>query len=1181
MTATPHASTSTEVRAKVVSLFRRDLIGPTRPEDVDLAEERLSVSPSAWYLTGFLVPADDASATTASEEDDVEAQAGLFDQLGAAEASVTGVGDGGGDDQADPAPARRAFMPSSMGLTVMLPIEVESVEVEVTWGDYRPEPPQPPEMFDPERAGDGKRPHVEWVRVPRMSRITVPLDSFTGDARAGGRLRDIPLLDSKPVVARNGLLEIAGHWRFYDYAAPDGSREQVRVLTIAVVNKRNKASRGLQDASYTFQTTLTVHCPQGFAPQRDYADYNSKDPDRRLADLHYRDVCHYGTGRNCAVAWTPGEDGKVRTVRTELFPEAEVARVAANEAIEDVTFGMVALADLARDSAEGLKAALSPLPAAYAKWIGQQQKGVVQLPGRRAEVARDLLEKAGLANGRIEEGIARITTDPRARLAFEIMNRAIEAAARRREEKVETWNWRPFQLAFILLNLPGLADKTDPDREIVDLLFFPTGGGKTEAYFGLIAFMIAYRRLGAGGVLGAGVTAIMRYTLRLLTIDQLTRAAGVICALELARDGPDYRDAAGKPLLGTWPIEIGLWIGGGGSPNRLGGPGVKDPENKTAVNWLERYKKGRAGPPAPIEDCPWCRTPLTKDSFSIFPNKLAPADLELRCVNDKCEFQGARKLPVIVVDDAIYRRLPALIISTVDKFAALPWEGRTGAFFCHVDRHDERGFYGAAEPGGGQPLDSGYTLDPPDLIIQDELHLISGPLGTVAGLYETAVEQLCLRQVGGKTVKPKIVASTATVRRAEAQIRALFDRDRTEIFPPPGPDREDSFFAKTLAVSAENPGRLYLGVAAQGRGPKLVFLRGLTSVLAAATAEWDRLDALLKSPAGEAAPFNPADPYVTALCYFNALRELGGARRIVEDEVKDKCGVYGDQRIRLQPASSPFSNRVVSRIEELTSRVPTHEVSATRKRLGEAWRVAKDAVDVALATNMISVGLDITRLGLMVVQGQPKMSAEYIQATSRVGRDARRPGLVMTMLNLHKPRDRMHYEQFAAFHGTFYRSVEATSVTPWSSRALERALAPVVVSLARHLSALHTPNDQAKHINQDNPALAGIAQIILDRASGEPTPLTREELEDEVKSIVLAWQRIIAERGGHGSLSYAVGRGGKESLMHDPLHPNLQSTDFVDYRRFAAGRSMRDVEHTVPLDVRQPNGARFKEDPSA
>jgi len=358
------------------------------------------------------------------------------------------------------------------------------------------------------------------------------------------------------------------------------------------------------------------------------------------------------------------------------------------------------------------------------------------------------------------------------------------------------------------------------------------------------------------------------------------------------------------------------------------------------------------------------------------------------------------------------------LIATVDKFAAMPWTGPVGGFFGRADRYDRDGFYGPCHPAAGVPLAG--PLHPPDLIIQDELHLISGPMGTMVGLYESALDELCARTVNGKRVRPKIVASTATVRRAEKQIRALFDRRCVDIFPPPGPERRDSFFAR-VHTAAESQPRLYAGVAAQGRSLKVILLRTYLALMAAAQ-KWYAANGGHKNPA------NPADPYMTLLGYFNSLRELGGSRRIIEDEVSTRLTGYGSRR-REGEAEGLFEKRDIKYdVVELTSRVTTDKVAEAKRLLALPF-ADKNRVDVAIATNMISVGLDITRLGLMVVLGQPKTSAEYIQATSRVGRDVRgsdadKPGLVVTVLNIHRPRDRSHFERFGFYHETFYRSVE-------------------------------------------------------------------------------------------------------------------------------------------------------------
>ena len=312
---------------------------------------------------------------------------------------------------------------------------------------------------------------------------------------------------------------------------------------------------------------------------------------------------------------------------------------------------------------------------------------------------------------------------------------------------------------------------------------------------------------GAGRSAGphaAGLSVLMRYTLRLLTLDQLSRAATLICALELLR-----QDQADK--LGDWPFEIGLWVGKAATPNRMGKKGDNDSESARAKTIAFR-NDDRKPAPIPLEECPWCGEKFRAASFQLLPGPDFPTDLRINCVNRRCNFSRGQPLPILAVDEPIYRRLPCFMIATVDKFAAMPWTGEVGGFFGRVQRYDQNGFYGPCDPRTGQPLPAGRLM-PPDLVIQDELHLISGPLGTLVGLYETALDGLCSYERDGHQFGPKIVASTATVRRADSQIRALFNRRTVDIFPPPGPDRRDSFFAEVHPPSRSNA-RLYVGVAA-------------------------------------------------------------------------------------------------------------------------------------------------------------------------------------------------------------------------------------------------------------------------------------------------------------------------------------------------------------------------------
>jgi hypothetical protein len=657
----------------------------------------------------------------------------------------------------------------------------------------------------------------------------------------------------------------------------------------------------------------------------------------------------------------------------------------------------------------------------------------------------------------------------------------------------------------------------------------------------------------------------MRYTLRLLTLDQLGRAAALICALELERQ----QDVS---KLGEWPFEIGLWVGLAATPNRMGRKG--DTDAHSARRKTIAFKNDDRKPsPIPLEECPWCGEKFKATSFQLVPNVDAPTDLRVSCANRRCEFSRGNPLPILSVDEPIYRRLPCFLIATVDKFAAMPWTGEVGGFFGRVDRADAEGFYGPCQPTAGRPLPVD-RLPPPDLIVQDELHLISGPLGTMVGLYESALDALATSEVAGRRVRPKIIASTATVRRAESQIRALFDRRTVDVFPPPGPDVRDSFFARTESTQT-SAARQYVGIAAQGVSPKKIMLRLYLALLGAAQKAYHEAG-------GAKVETNPADPYMTLLGYFNSLRELGGARRLIEDEVRTQLTGRGGRR-RVGEATGLFRDRTIAyEPVELTSRVTTDKVSEAKRRLERPFK-EKDHVDVAIATNMISVGLDITRLGLMVCFGQPKTSSEYIQATSRVGRDDRRPGLVVTIFNIHRPRDRSHYERFAAFHESFYRSVEATSVTPFSPRALDRGLAGTLIALARQGHLPLTPPRGATEILRELPRLAFAVDLLAQRAfdthhdtSSPDARQLSQKVRERCSDLLDEWSKIAKElHDTGGALQYQAETGSARRLLYEFLNPELKMLP-PRHRKFRANRSMRDVEPSVNLWLKTLDGVEIQ-----
>ena len=948
--------------------------------------------------------------------------------------------------------------------------------------------------------------------------------------------------------------------------------KNTRCASVFLVNRRTPKPDEIRDEAFAFQTQLEVHCDEGFLARPNLRSLVSDDWDERIADLQYRDECEYAVGHSISTEAVL-TDGHCHTVRTCWIPEAQVERVAPAD-LKDIELSMDALAQLSDGNAA--KAALGNFVKQYTAWIAEQRKTSPKSPALRAETAQALLDRAQVASNRIEDGI-NLLSDPRCLEAFRIANKAMALAARRRMgvmqgKPPESINprWRPFQLAFILMNLKGIADPTDADREVVDLLFFPTGGGKTEAYLGLAAFTIVLRRLKHPGVTSAGLSVLMRYTLRLLTLDQLGRAATLICALELERQQDVDK-------LGEWPFEIGLWVGRAATPNRMGKKGDTNRETARAKT-IAFLNDDRKPSPIPLEECPWCGTKFNRYSFKLLPNTDTPTDLRVTCINRDCSFSRGNSLPILAVDEPIYRRLPCFLIATVDKFAAMPWTGEVGGFFGRVQRHDRDGFYGPCDPTAGHPLPVD-RLPPPDLVIQDELHLISGPLGTMVGLYETALDELSSVHVDGKRVRPKIVASTATVRRAESQIRALFNRRMIDIFPPPGPDNRDSFFAQTLTPEQSNA-RLYVGIAAQGRSPKVVMLRVYLVLLATAQKWYEKFG---KKPY----PMNPADPYMTLLGYFNSLRELGGARRLIEDEVRNRLAGYSTRK-RVGETEGLFENRQIDyEPVELTSRVNTSQVSDAKRRLSLRFS-EKEAADVAIATNMISVGLDITRLGLMVAFGQPKTSAEYIQATSRVGRDHERPGLVVTILNIHKPRDRSHYERFAAYHESFYRSVEATSVTPFSPRALDRGLAGTLVSLARQGHQPMTSPRGASEILRERPKLDFVVETLADRAreccgldpASPEAQQIRQRVRDRANDLLDDWSNIANDLSQTGvALQYQTEAGSAQRLLYEFLNPELRNLPPQNAKmKFRANRSMRDVEPSVCLWMKKLDGTEVEEE---
>lgn len=1158
-------------RETLVRALRVDLVGPDDddPCDTELRSEQLRVRPARAYLTGFLVPAT-AAAARADEARDDERDA--LDDETATEQLAPSPDEA--DEETEGGIAQRPRFPSSFGLSVIVAPGETRLFARVTYGTYEriTVPQGPADTTAGEQEGTEKRERTFWKRTPhRHDDIAIGLDLPA---------RQIEIPDSDGLFLSVVTREVS-----------DAERtlldEGARTVTLFLVNRKDPTKAGGVEGATIFQARLALCSIQGFLPRPNPRGTRETDPeDERVADLLYRDTYEVAVGHGIAIE--PVEEGHganvfVQEVKTSWMPRAEVERTVHVPEIEGVELSMERIADLPEGDVEAMRRALLPLVPAYEAWIEQQKEQAIasldeprfaRAREARKRIAQILLNRAREAATRIRGGIDRLCRDDLARKAFLLANRAMalqmwqrDGERLRAEQKVPTW--RPFQLAFLLLALSGIADPESDEREIVDLIFFPTGGGKTEAYLGLSAFTLLLRRLRSPDATSGGVSVLMRYTLRLLTLDQLGRAATLICALEtLRRKRPDE--------LGKIRFSIGLWVGRDATPNRFGNEHGKDPSS--AIARVLAFKAGRGPMFFPLDRCPWCGSPFVQDTFEIKPNRTAPRHLRVLCFGSKCPFRWSREhpegIPVVVVDEEIYSELPPFLIATVDKLASLPWVYRTAHLFGkHITHYEpDYGYLGGVVPEAILAEKLRAPLAPPDLVLQDELHLIAGPLGSMVGLYETAIGHLSERKQDGRTIRPKIVASTATVRRAEAQIRALFCRSEVRIFPPPGPDRTTTFFAEVRSKKREHS-RSYLGISAPGRSQKALLMRVYTSLLAAS--------ARLFRDAPEA-----ADPYMTLIGYFNSLRELGGSRRIVEDEVRARLGRAGQAR-RLEE-DPLFADRRHLHVVEITSRLSTSEVrdayadlrliheakDETRKR-GREPKKSVRPVDVALATNMISVGLDVSRLGLMVVCGQPKTTAEYIQATSRVGRDPNRPGLVVALLNAYRARDRSHLEHFRAYHASFYRAVEATSVTPFAPRAVDRGLAALTVALARLEDKRLLHQDDARKIAEARADLGFVADVLVARAkahadAGAPVAdAVLTDLRARVEGLLDAWSRVAQDDPASVGLAYQQyepPQSAKRYLLHYPVDPDLKNLS-ADARKFVANRSLRDVEGVTSVYV--------------
>ena len=680
-------------------------------------------------------------------------------------------------------------MPSSFGITFFVRGNTDRVRISLKYGTYRNSRMEDCRIpFTPAKAGEWTAPE-EIDRYVRYDKEEKTLRLINGINRKTVRqLKERDLLDTDEDQLIDNLYKLAdqlqsGYVREpcelnnYEIVFGDGdyanetciaNHDLVEItalrrkmengttaLTIMVVNAKTGRP---QSNNCIFQPELRVDSEDNEFSFEKYSgamNFDFLDEEEQSLELQYRNKHVYGTGLGTAVNWKINENGK-GFIRNDFFPEFEVPSMdftlPGDCGVSDRTLSMKYLSDL-NDTEKNVKIHdLGNLVDAYSAWIDDLIVRSHALEPRFAKAADRNLKGCRKACERMRNGIRILEKDDMAWDAFQLANRAmfmqrVQLAIQREyptsypdertlsnvlkdidyETADETFSkdryaWRPFQLAFMLLDVASVTDDDSADRSLVDLIWFPTGGGKTEAYLGLTAMTIFYRRF-RHPAQGGGTTVIMRYTLRLLAAQQFTRASTLICACEFIRKDCESKKSKYKRYtLGITPITIGLWIGGEHTPNTDDGAKTNLEKLRKATSYSLEYAKDTYNK-FQVLKCPWCGTRMTperdgnKKIRGTFGYKMHGGNhFALYCTRQACPF--GNRLPVQVVDEELYNEPPTLLFGTVDKFAMLPWENRIGHFFA---------------------FNSGNRA--PELIIQDELHLISGPLGTMVGLYESAVSQ--------------------------------------------------------------------------------------------------------------------------------------------------------------------------------------------------------------------------------------------------------------------------------------------------------------------------------------------------------------------------------------------------------------------------------------------------------
>lgn len=1084
-----------ELRQVFETQIREHILGPGLAKEIicckeDASDEILDGDPKELYTTGVLYPTlipsdnnDDGSIDDELEDDEATGdQPVVLDD-------DDEDSDSGKEDESDTDSAKESQIPDDrdrtacsdhIGLITCIEPKCEKVTISINYAKYRrlskDEIPQVKvklgyhydkikELFAKYDAVDGND--------KAESYISIDDDNRTISLKRGDYKPDYPKIEGD-LVEVNYLFKKIFSPSFYQreektytctleikdnvieqedfaivcksYCRNNKNGNTKKYLKILVRNKKKYKGQYIQKApteSCLFQLCMRItpvnHPLVTYTDPVNYAF----DTENNETEYLYRNIVNFGKGVGCAVNWnTSGE-----WIETAYIPHSEVKKFS-NSLDEDYcdSLGLdeqeineacklINLSHWQKDDPNYISR-LEKFVTGYAIWVNKQNVDAVKEP-QFEPIYKDILKWQKVLLQRLQDNIEYLKTNPIALDCFQLANTAMLIQMtiarnshfaknrdidtinegvdilnnldwfRENEENVkEPASYRPFQLAFLLMNVRSTFEEDDEYRkDFVDLIWFPTGGGKTEAYLALTALtIIARRKTVQSDAEANGVSVIMRYTLRLLTTQQFERASYLICALEFMRNQKTIDLGYGGR------ITIGRWIGQ-----------EKGKKREKYIKGLQKGEKDKTNP-YPVTYCPWCGGKLVRDiKLNGVYNHGYINDGKTQCQNKNCLFHNAY-LPIQYVDNELYKNSPTLLLATVDKFANL------------------------TKQDAAKMLGIGTDVKSPDLIIQDELHLISGPLGSMVGFFEMIVELMASK--GGH--RPKVIASTATTRNTGDQIYKLYNRD-VIVFPAQGITYNDNFFSHVEDKSMRRhigicpqafPVKAEIRIIAQLILAKIALLKTYLKEIGVDITDTSEVSKALQQ---NGQMIKEIDPYWTLVLYYNSLKDLGRTRSRVSQEIFENLRTQ--KRYMQFPSAFDFVwSGIDKRVQEFTSRMDSSQIKDMLTRAESQAKLIENKethllhenesnLDLVLASNMISVGIDVARWNVMLMSGQPRSNSEYIQSSSRVARN--HMGLVVNIYSPQRIRECSMFENFTSYHEAYYKYVEPLSLTPVTIQILK------------------------------------------------------------------------------------------------------------------------------------------------